>query len=165
VGPVTGPTAFDELMGELDYPMFIVTAAAGGERAGCLIGFATQTSIDPSRFLACLSRRNHTTRVAAAAERLAVHFVPDSAEDLAELFGGTTGDETDKFAQTRWHAGPGDVPILDGCANWFVGRILQRLDLGDHIGHLLEPEAVQHGATGEEFTFHRARRIKPGHEA
>jgi flavin reductase (DIM6/NTAB) family NADH-FMN oxidoreductase RutF len=164
VGPVTGSAAFDELMGELDYPMFIVTAAAGGELAGCLIGFATQTSIDPSRFLVCLSRRNRTTRVAAQAQRLAVHFVPDSAGDLAELFGGTTGDEADKFAQTSWHPGPGDVPILDACANWFVGRVLERLDLGDHIGHLLEPEATQHGATGPEFTFHRAKRIHPGHE-
>jgi len=162
---VTGPSVFDELMGELDYPMFIVTAAAGGEPAGCLVGFATQTSIHPSRFLVCLSRRNHTTRVAAQAERLAVHFVPDSAVELAELFGGTTGDDADKFARTAWHPGPGDVPLLDACENWFAGRILVRLDLGDHIGHLLEPEACRHGATGPEFTFHRARHIHPGHEA
>ena len=33
---------FDELMGELDYAMLIVTTAAGGQRAGCLVGFATQ---------------------------------------------------------------------------------------------------------------------------
>jgi flavin reductase (DIM6/NTAB) family NADH-FMN oxidoreductase RutF len=165
VGPVTGSAPFDELMGELDYPMFIVTTQAAGERSGCLVGFATQTSIDPSRFLVCLSRRNHTTRVAAAAEHLAVHFVPDSAEDLAELFGGSTGDEVDKFSRCAWHPGPQGVPILDACANWFVGRVLERLDVGDHVGHLLEPEVCQHGATGPEFTFHRARRIEPGHEA
>ena len=51
---MTAAGAFDELMGELDYPMFIVTAAREGERAGCLVGFATQTSIHPSRFLVCL---------------------------------------------------------------------------------------------------------------
>jgi flavin reductase (DIM6/NTAB) family NADH-FMN oxidoreductase RutF len=152
-------------MGELDYPMFIVTAARGGERAGCLVGFATQTSIHPSRFLVCLSRENRTTRVAARVEHLGVHFVPADRGPLAELFGGATGDEVDKFARCAWHEGVHGVPLLEDCSNRFVGRVLGRLDLGDHVGHLLEPVAAEHGAAGPEFTFHRARRIDPGHPA
>src|SRR5215208_7631728 len=38
--------AFEAIVAQLDYPMFIVTAAAGEERGGCLVGFATQASID-----------------------------------------------------------------------------------------------------------------------
>jgi flavin reductase (DIM6/NTAB) family NADH-FMN oxidoreductase RutF len=162
---VPAPSVFDELMGELDYPMFIVTTAAGGERAGCLVGFATQTSIDPSRFLVCLSDKNRTTRVARDADHVAVHFVEAEQAPLAELFGGRTGDEVDKFAHCEWHEGPHGLPLLDPCANRFVARILGRYDFGDHIAHLLEPEAAEHGAAGPEFTFHRARRIEPGHEA
>ena len=79
---------FNSLVGDLDYPMFIVTACADGERSGCLIGFATQASIDPSRFLALLSHRNRTYRVGIRAELVAVHLVPEEADDLAELFGG-----------------------------------------------------------------------------
>jgi len=68
---------FTSLVSELDYPMFIVTTvAADGERSGCLIGFATQISISPPRFLVGLSGKNHTYRVAQRAEHLAVHFVP-----------------------------------------------------------------------------------------
>src|SRR4051812_28760493 len=145
--------------------MFIVTTAAGDDRAGCLIGFATQASIDPSRFFVCLSDKNRTYRVARGATHLAVHFVPAEREDLAELFGGETGDEVDKFARTGWRPGPSGVPLLDGCANRFVGRILERVTLGDHVGHLLEPVAVEYGTQGDEFTFHRARQIEPGHEA
>ena len=51
------PAAFNAIVGDLEYPMFIVTARAGDERLGCLVGFATQTSIDPPRFAACLSHR------------------------------------------------------------------------------------------------------------
>jgi flavin reductase (DIM6/NTAB) family NADH-FMN oxidoreductase RutF len=156
--------SFDELASELDYPMFIVTVAVDDERAGCLIGFATQTSIHPSRFLVCLSRKNRTTRMAERAEHVAVHFVPAEADDLAELFGGTTGDEVDKFARCAWEPGPHGLPILQGIDNWFVGRVLERLDLGDHVGHLLEPDVCEHGATAPDFTFHRAKRIEPGHE-
>ena len=63
--------AFDELVGGLDYPLWIVTAAAGEERDGCLVGFGCQSSIDPSRFLVCLSKNNRTYRVAKRAEHTA----------------------------------------------------------------------------------------------
>jgi flavin reductase (DIM6/NTAB) family NADH-FMN oxidoreductase RutF len=156
---------FEALMGELEYPMVIVTArAADGEPLGCLVGFATQTSIDPPRFAVCLSHANRTFRRGHDADVLGVHWVPAGAADLAELFGGETGDETDKFARTAWHAGPGGVPVLDRCRNWFAGRVLTRLDAGDHDLYLLEP--LDGGAAGEPgFSFHRAKRIDPGHPA
>ena len=152
-------------MGELDYSMFIVTARVGETRAGCLVGFAAQTSIDPPRFLACLSRKNRTYRVACEADVLAVHFVPADAEALAQLFGGRSGDDVDKFAACAWHEGPSGLPILDACANWFAGRVLERLDLGDHVGFLLEPVAAVKGHSGRPFEFHRAKRIEAGHPA
>ena len=159
------PQVFESLVGELEYPMLIVTTASGDERAGCLVGFATQTSIDPGRFLVCLSKRNRTYRLAGDAEVLVVHFLPRDREDLAELFGGETGDETDKFARCEWRPGPGGAPVVDGCANWFAGRILERLDLGDHTGFLLDPIEAERGEELRPFPFHRARRIDPGHEA
>ncbi len=36
--------AFESLVGSMDYPMFVVTVNAGGERSGCLVGFVTQCS-------------------------------------------------------------------------------------------------------------------------
>jgi flavin reductase (DIM6/NTAB) family NADH-FMN oxidoreductase RutF len=157
---------FNELVADLDYPMFIVTTrATGGERAGCLIGFATQCSIDPPRVLACLSKKNRTYRVARGADALAVHFVPAEATRLADLFGGRTGDDYDKFADCDWTDGPDGLPILEECGNWFAGRVLERLDLGDHCGFLLDPFEVSFEIPQAEFTFHRARRIEPGHEA
>jgi flavin reductase (DIM6/NTAB) family NADH-FMN oxidoreductase RutF len=161
----TPAQAFHDLVGELDYPMFIVTTRSGEELAGCLIGFATQCSIDPPRFLVCLSDKNRTCRVASTADALAVHFVPASAESLAELFGGETGDEVDKFARCEWRENRDGLPILTECDNWFAGKILARHDLGDHIGFLLEPTESHRGTPLSEFTFHRARRIEPGHEA
>ena len=154
-----------ELVSELDYPMFIVTAAAGGERAGCLVGFATQCSINPPRFLVCLSDKNRTYRVARSASVLVVHLVPEDAGELAELFGSQTGDEVDKFERCSWTPGPEGTPILDECRNWFAGRILDRLAAGDHVAFLLEPFDAASDAGERQFTFHRAKRIEPGHEA
>jgi len=97
------PSDFDALVGDLEYPMFIVTARAGDEPLGCLIGFATQLSIDPPRFLIGLSHKNRTFRRGGDSDVFGVHAVPDDAAELAELFGGETGDEVDKFARVAWH--------------------------------------------------------------
>lgn len=154
-----------EIVRAIDYPMYIVTVAAAGERAGCLVGFATQCSIDPLRFLVCISEKNRTYRVAKQAESVVVHLVPADAEDLAELFGSQTGDEIDKFEHTEWRPGPAGMPVLERCENWFAGRILDRLDAGDHEALLLEPFEAASGDDVTSFTFHRARRLEPGHEA
>ncbi len=157
------PTSFPALVAELDYPLFIITATADEERSGCIVGFATQCSIHPPRFLACLSNVNRTFAVAARAGLLAVHLVPPHATELVELFGGETDDEIDKFARCAWTAGPGGVPLLDACPNWFVGRIIERTLLGDHTGYLLEPEEVGHGAAEGAYGYQRAKDVEAGH--
>ena len=151
------------LVSELDHPMFIVTASDGRERSGCLVGFATQCSIHPPRFLVCISEKNHTHGVVQQADAVAVHLVADDAVELAELFGSETGDAIDKFERCAWHDGPAGVPVLDECENWFAGRILERLDAGDHCALLLDVFETHSGNDERPFTFHRARRIEPGH--
>ena len=159
------PSAIDRWVGDIDYPMYIVTAAARGEQAGCLVGFSTQCSIDPVRFLVCLSDKNRTYRVAQDASVLAMHLVPSGAEDLVALFGSETGDEVDKFERCSWHEGPEGVPILDDCPNWFVGGVLDRLLVGDHEALLLHPIVGGSNDDPSQFDFHRAKRFAPGHEA
>ena len=159
--------AFQQVAATLDYPMFVVTAVADGERSGCLVGFATQCSIHPPRFLACLSVKNHTFAVAKRAELLAVHLLHDHDKHTAELFGAATGDEVDKFDRTGWHVGPGGVPILEAAKAWFAGPILDVVDLGDHHGFLLDPTDgdVGDAESGDLFTYQVARDIRAGHPA
>jgi flavin reductase (DIM6/NTAB) family NADH-FMN oxidoreductase RutF len=156
---------FLELAGSLDYPLFIVTAAAGEQREGCVIGFATQCSFHPARFLACLSRENRTYRFALGVDALAVHLIPRARRELAELFGGQTGDDIDKFERCAWHPGPRGLPILDDCPSWFAGAVRERLDLGDHVGFLLEPFDAHFDGGDAEIVFFQAVKdaIEPGH--
>lgn len=164
-GAAEGSAAFESLVSLLDYPMFVVTTAAGERRAGCLVGFSSQTSINPPRFLVGLSRKNYTLTVANEASHLAVHLLPRQQLELARLFGGQTGDETDKFAECGWHPGPQGMPILDAAQSWFVGRITHRFDVGDHVGHLLEPvSGSAPDDLGELITFSDVRDVNPGHD-
>ncbi len=156
-------SAFERLVASLDYPLYVVTTAVGDEPTGCLIGFATQCSIHPPRFLACISKKNHTLLLARRAACVAVHIIEEQDKSIAELFGGETGDEVDKFARVSWHWAHG-VPILDACQRWFAGSILEQIDLGDHVGFLLEPIDTEQNASSQQLTFQRARDIEPGHK-
>ncbi len=157
--------ALGALTAALDYPMFVVTATAGTERGGCLVGFTTQCSIDPVRFLVCLSRRNHTCRVASRAELLAVHLLGPEQRALAELFGTETGDETDKLARCRWTPGPQGTPLLDECPNRLLGRTVDRFDAGDHLAFLLDVVDAWADGVDALLTFQSVRDLEPGHRA
>ncbi|ODR06070.1 flavin reductase [Mycobacterium sherrisii] len=161
-----GVSAFEKLVALLNYPMFVVTTQANGTAAGCLVGFACQASIRPPRFLVGLSTQNHTYRVAAQATHLAVHVFDVEHIDVVEFFGSHTGDRTDKFARCRWHVGPAQLPILEDAAAWFVGKIVDRFSLGDHVGHLLQPLDGDPPTELEQWvSFGDVRTLEPGHEA
>jgi len=146
--------------------MYIVTAlGAGGERSGCLIGFATQCSIRPPRFLACVSKQNRTFDVVRGADAVVVHFMGRAQHALAELFGGETGDEVDKFELCEWSEGPRGIPVLAGVPGWFCGRVLERLELGDHLGLLVEAVAAEDRGGDLDLRFQSVKPIEPGHPA
>lgn len=163
-GPLDQTQPFQRLVSELDYPMFIVTATAA-EPSGCLVGFASQASINPSRFIVLLSKLNHTYRVASQVDALAVHFLSQANYELATLFGEETGDQVDKFSRCKWTDGPLGTTVLPETRGWVVGRIRDRVDAGDHVIHLLDVEATHLGVAGPPLEFQAVRDMHPGHPA
>ena len=156
---------FQRLVADLDYPLFIVTVAADGERSGCLVGFATQCSIRPPRYWVCISKSNHTWGVAVRADTMVVHVPSDAERGLAELFAEQTGDQVDKFSAVQWVPGPdGATPVLSECPRWFAGRIVEQVDTGDHTSFLLDTLAASSGGQAGQIGFQAARDMSPGHE-
>jgi flavin reductase (DIM6/NTAB) family NADH-FMN oxidoreductase RutF len=144
--------------------MFIVTVVgADGERDGCLIGFATQCSIKPQRFITCISKENRTFDAVRSADAVVVHFLGSGQRELAELFGGETGDEVDKFELCAWSEGPFGIPVLDDVPGWFAGRILARFDGGDHVALLLDPVEAEDRGGALDLGFQAVKPIDPGH--
>jgi flavin reductase (DIM6/NTAB) family NADH-FMN oxidoreductase RutF len=157
---------FDDLMAGLDPSMVIVTTVAGDQRSGCLVGFHSQCSIDPPRYLVWISTANHTHGVAEAATIFAVHLVPADRHDLAELFGGRSGDDVDKLARCDWTPGIDGVPLLDACPDRFVGRRVGWLDEGtDHSGIILEPLDAAASGRGPWLRLRDVADVDAGHAA
>lgn len=156
--------AFDGLVAAGDPAMAIVTTVAGDERAGCLVGFHSQCSIDPARYAVWLSKANHTYRVALLAEYLAVHFLATEDRALADLFGGTSGDDLDKFTRCEWTAAVGGVPVLVACPRRIVGRRETLVDdRGDHVCVVVEPLEVASSSRFAPLRLSDVSDLEPGH--
>jgi|SRR6185437_10943360 len=156
---------FDTIMSCLDTPLIVVTAAAGPERAGCLVGFHGQSSIEPARYAVWLSKANYTYRVALRSTHLGIHFLTSHDLGLAELFGTQTGDRTDKFADLRNEPGAGAVPVLQQCANRLVARRTVLLDEGgDHVCLITEPVETLASESFQPLRLSQAAHLTPGHD-
>jgi flavin reductase (DIM6/NTAB) family NADH-FMN oxidoreductase RutF len=158
-------TEFDDVVAALDPPMVVVTVAATGEVDGCIVGFHSQSSINPPRYTVWLSKENRTYRLAVEATHLAVHRVTADQHALAELFGGTTGDDIDKFSGVVWEPGAGGVPLLSEVADRFAGEIVLQVDVdGDHVAFVLDPVEAIAGDSKPSLRLSEASDVDPGHE-
>lgn len=159
-------SATEEFLDKLDFPHYIVTAAAAGELSGCIVGFVTQCSMDPVRLLVCISEKNHTHEVALKSSTVAVHLVPAERSDLVDLFGSHSGYEIDKFSRCRWSEGPGGVPLLEGCPSRLVGSVLSRTPVGDHTALLVDVTRGDAGSEERVYTFSMAKLqdVDPGRD-
>lgn len=162
--------AFERIAAAVDPPMVIVTARVGDEADGCLVGFSTQCSIDPPRYLVCLSKANRTYEIARHASLLVVHMIHDDAVGmwLAHLFGELTARETGEFSKLdmcAWEPGPEQTPVIAGC-DWFAGPIRTRVDLGDHVGYSLDVTTGKTSADREAYLgYTRVRGLDAGNPA
>jgi flavin reductase (DIM6/NTAB) family NADH-FMN oxidoreductase RutF len=144
--------------------MVVAVATGTDGPAGCLVGFHTQCSIDPPRYLVCLSRANHTYEVALGSAEITVNLLSADQQGLAELFGAeTANDEADKFDRCNWSRLAGGATVLDGVAAWLVGSVVATTDLGDHVGFVLDPLELEVAPrSGGPLRYREIGGIQPG---
>jgi flavin reductase (DIM6/NTAB) family NADH-FMN oxidoreductase RutF len=156
--------AFSTIMNSLDAPLIVVTASDGTERAGCLVGFHVQSSIEPARFCVWLSKANHTYRIALRATHLGIHFLTAGDLPLAEHFGTLTGDDRDKFIDVDVDTGTGEVPVLRACPNRLIVKRTVLIDEGgDHVCMAAEVLSAHSGGSFEPLRLSQASHLEPGH--
>jgi len=158
--------AFDRLMASTDPPLIVVTTVAEDERAGCLVGFHAQSSIDPQHYCVWLSKANHTYRVALRAKHFAVHFLTAADLPIAQRFGTLSGEDTDKFAGLDVDVDEHGVPLLTACPNRISLERIAMLDDGsDHVCLTTRVSSAETDGAFEPLRVSNAAHLTPGHES
>ncbi|WP_372698013.1 flavin reductase family protein [Arthrobacter sp. JSM 101049] len=157
---------FGTLMTSADSALVVVTTVAEGERAGCVVGFHTQSSISPQHYCLWLSKANHTYRVGLRARHFAVHFLTAGDSAVAEAFGTRSGDDTDKFSGVEIEDTVQGVPLLAACPNRFLlERIAMLDDGGDHVCLTGRVDSSQCRDSFTPLRLSDAAHLTPGHDS
>jgi len=153
------------LMASVDPPLIVLTTTAEDERAGCVVGFHAQASIEPEQYCVWMSKANHTYRVGLRATHFAVHFLTTEDLDLAERFGTVSGEDTDKFAGVDFELDEFGVPLLTACPNRItLERIALLDDGGDHVCLTARVTSAENKGSFEPLRLSGADHLSPGHE-
>lgn len=156
----------DDLLRHANQPTVIVTTRdLDGNRAGCLVGFASQCGIDPPLYALWLSVQNHTFTVASRSTHLAVHVLARHQRALAVLFGSLTDHSHDKFAHCDWTDGPFGLPILADAAGWFAGPARRVPSSGDHVLFVVSPQVTHGRLDAQPLSFQDVTDLSAGNPA
>jgi hypothetical protein len=100
-------------------------------------------------------------------DAVAIRMRHTSSETITAARGDSqTGDTINKFEPLLLAPRPSADTHLDDRAAWFVGTILDRFPLGDHVGHLPEPVDGDPPQELEHWVFFGdVRHLQPGHDA
>jgi flavin reductase (DIM6/NTAB) family NADH-FMN oxidoreductase RutF len=128
-----GPATIAEVFAQLDWELWLLTAAAGERRGGLIATFVNQASIvqDMPRVVVGLARQHHTWELVEAGNAFALHLLGEEHLDLVWRFGLLSGRDTDKFADVPVRAGVTGSPILTAAPAFLECRVETRLDTGD----------------------------------
>jgi flavin reductase (DIM6/NTAB) family NADH-FMN oxidoreductase RutF len=133
----------------------VTTRAADGAPSGLTVNSFNSVSLEPPLVLWSLSLKASSLDAFRACQYYAVNVLAADQLDAAKTFADARAD---RFAKVAWHAGPFDMPLIDGAvASLIVANRSQHIE-GDHV--ILVGEVVTYDAPGgPALIFHDGRYI------
>ncbi|TMV09075.1 cag pathogenicity island protein Cag11 [Ruegeria sediminis] len=121
----------------------LTTRQKDGTPRGFTANSFSSVSLDPPLLLVCLAKTAHSCDVFAQAPHFAVNILSDAQKEISGVFASRSAE---KFAGTHWHAGPYELPLIDGALATFACARHRLVDAGDHlilIGRVLRHEVIE----------------------
>lgn len=90
----------------------IITTEHNGQRYGLTATAVSSVSADPPRLLVCINRSGKTHDVILQSRRFCVNVLTEDQRDVAMVFAGMGGKDTDRFATGDWATLATGAPVL-----------------------------------------------------
>jgi flavin reductase (DIM6/NTAB) family NADH-FMN oxidoreductase RutF len=122
----------DEVLREMVYGVYIVTAQGTNGEHGCTASWVMQVSKRPPLLAVALRKGSVSEQAVTHAGAFAVNLISADNIDLAERF-FTPTDRFNNPPSLEFSRGLMDLPLLDEAIGWLECQTHQRLEIGDHI--------------------------------
>ncbi len=164
-GDEIDPKAFWMALGQRATGMTVVTAEGDNGPTGFLGLSAAHVTASPATMLVSVDHRTSALAGILSRRHFAVNFLPASAAEVADAFGGKAGiSGAARFAQGEWRVLVTGAPVFCAALGAFdcvVDEVVQRGDVSIIIGKVV---AVASRPDGDPLIFFRgkiARRVQP----
>ena len=140
---------------KMSYGLYVVSAEADGQKAGCVINTATQVTAEPPRLMVAVHKDNVTTGVISRAGAFAVTAI-DMTADMPFIgnFGFRTSSNYDKFEKYGCETSVVGSPYSPehACA-LFACKVVETVDVGTHLLFIGDVVDAQKLSDEEPLTY------------
>lgn len=144
--------------------LYVVSAAADGSRAGCIINTAVQVTSTPPRISVAVNKENVTSSVISSAKAFALTVI-DQTADMPYIgnFGFRTSSNYDKFAKYETRETALGMPYVpEHAAALFSCRLIDTVDVGTHLLSIGEVEDAERLSDETPLTYDYYHKVLKG---
>ena len=144
--------------------LYVVSAAAGDHKAGCVVNTAVQVTSSPARISVAVNKENFTAGVIADAGAFAVTVI-DQTADMIYIgnFGFRTSANFDKFERYEERQTALGMPYVPEHATaLFSCRLVKTIDVGTHLLFVGEVEDAQKLSDETPLTYDYYHKVLKG---
>ena len=144
--------------------LYVVSSAADGLRAGCVINTAVQVTSMPPRISVAVNKDNVTSGVIASAKAFALTVIDQTADMLyIGNFGFRTSSDYDKFAKYETRETALGMPYVPEHATaLFSCRLIDTVDVGTHLLFIGEVEDAERLSGEAPLTYDYYHKVLKG---
>lgn len=129
-GDAATPDDFKAVFRDHPSGVAVITMAGPDGPAGLTVTSVASVSAAPPLLVFSLAAGSSSRPAVEHATSVVVNFLAEDQRETADVFARRG---VDRFAQVAWDPLPTGEPVLDGVAAWILGRIDQRIPVGDSL--------------------------------
>ncbi len=149
----------------IDYGMYVVTAAYSEKKNGQIANTVIQLSSDPYMVGVCVNRKNLTHDLIDKSGHFAVSVLDqETPMRFIGVFGFKSGRDLDKFEGINFDLGATGCPlVIDNALSVFEVKVIGKMDIATHtmfVGKVVSGKVLKQGTTLTYSYYHHVKKGK-----
>ncbi len=156
----------NNVMRNISYGLFILTARDGEKSNGCVTNTLQQITTSPNRVSITVNKENYTHDMVLKTGQFNFSILSEAAKfDTFKHFGFQSGRNVDKFENYPAKLAGNGIPYITNGANGYISaKVIQSIDLGSHtmfIADVTDGEVLSNDPSATYDYYHKNIKESP----